>query len=221
MEPRQEDQARLEGNPGMTAAATTAVRAGYQLDVGALTEWLGEHVDGFAGPLTIEQFSGGQSNPTFRLNTPGACYVLRRKPSGDLLPGAHAVDREAWAMRALGGVGLPVPRVRTLCTDDAVIGSWFYVMDLVEGRIFWDGGFPNAVPDERASLHDAMGETIAALHGLSPEAVGLGDYGRPGGYFARQVVRWSRQYRDDVAAGRTDDMDFLAAWLPAHLPPGR
>ncbi|WP_375383103.1 phosphotransferase family protein [uncultured Sphingomonas sp.] len=199
-------------------AVATAVRAGFEIDAAALEAWLSEHVDGFAGPLTIEQFSGGQSNPTFKLTTPGTQYVLRRKPLGVLLSGAHAVDREARVIQALAAAGIPVPRVRALCTDETVIGSWFYVMDLVEGRIFWDGGFPGVDPAERAALQDSMGGTLAAIHALSPEQVGLGDYGRHGGYLERQVARWSRQYREDEAAGRTADMDFLVEWLPAHLP---
>lgn len=200
-------------------AEATAVRPGFELDVEALTCWLVDRIPGFAGPLRIDQFSGGQSNPTFRLTTPRASYVLRRKPTGHLLKGAHAVDREARVMTALGAAGLPVPHVRALCTDDAVIGSWFYVMDLVGGRIFWDGGFPGIGRAERTALQDAMGHTLAALHSIEPDAVGLNDYGRHGGYFERQVARWSRQYLEDEAAGRTVDMDFLIEWLPAHLPP--
>jgi aminoglycoside phosphotransferase (APT) family kinase protein len=197
---------------------TTAIRKGFELDERALTRWLESHVEGFQGPLTIDQFSGGQSNPTFRLTTPGTKYVLRRKPLGQLLKGAHAVDREARVMRAMREAGIPVPRVRTLCTDDGVIGSWFYVMDLVEGRIFWDGGFPGVKRTERAALQGSMGATLAAIHTLSPQAVGLGDYGKPGGYLRRQVARWSHQYLEDEAAGRTADMDFLVEWLPLHLP---
>ncbi|MBU2289317.1 MAG: phosphotransferase family protein, partial [Gammaproteobacteria bacterium] len=166
---------------------TTEIRAGFQLDEAALTAWLKSNVEGFRGPLSIDQFSGGQSNPTFRLTTPDAKYVLRRKPMGQLLKGAHAVDREARVMRALGAAGIPVPRVRALCTDDGVIGSWFYVMELVEGRIFWDGGFPGATPDQRSALQGSMGATLAAIHTLLPDDVGLGDYGRPSGYLERQV----------------------------------
>ncbi len=203
-------------NPG---AETTAVRAGFEVDHAKLSAWLGDHVAGFAGPVSIEQFSGGQSNPTFKLTTPYARYVLRRKPPGLLLKGAHAVDREARVLQALERAGIPVPHVHALCADDGVIGSWFYVMDLVEGRIFWDGGFPDVAPDTREQYQDAMGGTLAAIHGLDPQAVGLDDFGRHGGYFKRQVARWSRQYLDDDMAGRTADMDFLVEWLPAHLPP--
>ena len=219
MELGQEDQARLEEPRSVTdRPQTTKVRDGFSFDEKALTTWLHDHVDGFSGPLAIEQFSGGQSNPTFKLTTPRASYVLRRKPPGPLLKGAHAVDREARVLRALGAAGIPVPRVHALCTDETVIGSWFYVMDLVEGRIFWDGGLPDVRPGERAKYQEAMGCTLAAIHRLDPVDVGLGDFGKWGGYFARQVSRWSRQYLDDAEAGRTADMDFLVEWLPAHLP---
>ena len=203
----------------VATAGSTAVRAGFELDANALEAWLDGHVDGFRGPLTIEQFSGGQSNPTFKLITPRASYVLRRKPMGILLKGAHAIDREARIMQALETQGFPVPHVNALCTDDAVIGSWFYVMDFSEGRIFWDGGFPGLSAPQRAAHQDAMNATIAALHGIDPTAIGLGDFGRPAQYLERQVGRWSRQYLEDEAAGRTVDMDFLIDWLPAHLPP--
>lgn len=197
---------------------TTAIRSGFELDRAALTNWLRDHVAGFEGPLSIEQFSGGQSNPTFKLVTPDAHYVLRRKPAGPLLKGAHAVDREARVMQALEKAVLPVPHVHALCTDDAVIGSWFYVMDMVDGRIFWDGGFPDIPAHQRHDYQDAIGATLAALHRVDPVSVGLDDYGRHGGYLARQVSRWSRQYVEDEAAGRTTDMDFLIEWLPANLP---
>jgi aminoglycoside phosphotransferase (APT) family kinase protein len=202
-----------------SGARTTAVRAGFEFDEDALASWLTDHIEGFAGPLSIEQFSGGQSNPTFKLTTPGAGYVMRRKPPGRLLNGAHAVDREARVMQALEAAGIPVPHVHALCTDNGVIGSWFYVMDLVAGRIFWDGGFPGVAPEVRGQHQQAMGDTLAAIHQLDPEVVGLADFGRHGGYFERQVARWSRQYLEDKAAGRTADMDFLVDWLPAHIPP--
>ncbi|MBS0254242.1 MAG: phosphotransferase family protein [Proteobacteria bacterium] len=178
------------------------------------------HVDGYAGPLSVEQFKGGQSNPTYKLTTPTRHYVLRRKPPGKLLPGAHAVEREAMAMSRLGAAGLPVPHVYGLCDDDAVIGSWFFVMELVEGRIFWNSSFPEVAPAERPAYFDAMNATIAQLHGFDPVAIGMGDYGKPGNYFARQIGRWSRQYLEDEAAGRLPDMDALAAWLPQAIPPG-
>lgn len=190
------------------------------LDAAALEGWMGRHVDGFAGPVDVTRFSGGQSNPTYRLATPGRDYVLRRRPGGPLLSGAHRIDREARVMTALGGEGFPVPTVHALCEDDGVVGSAFYVMDMVPGRIFWDGGLPGLAREERAACYDAMNATIAALHGFAPDAIGLGDYGRPAGYLARQIALWSRQYREDTEAGRSDDMDMLAEWLPAHVPEG-
>ncbi|PEQ14329.1 phosphotransferase family protein [Novosphingobium sp. PC22D] len=197
---------------------TTAVRAGFGFDEAALEGWLRGNVEGYAGPLTVEQFKGGQSNPTYKLTTPGARYVLRRKPPGDLLKGAHAVDREARVLTALHGVGFPVAKVHGLCTDEAVIGTWFYVMEMVEGRIFWDATVPGVPNAERAAIFDAMNATIAQLHAFDPEAIGLGDYGKPGNYFARQVGRWSRQYREDEAAGRDANMDRLIDWLEAEMP---
>ena len=218
MEPGQEDQARRDG-PAMSAA-TIAVRANAQFDAPALERWMSANVGGFTGPMGVAQFSGGQSNPTFKLTTPGKAYVMRRKPPGQLLKGAHAVDREARVMQALEGEGFPVPRVRGVCLDDEVIGSWFYVMDMVEGRIFWDGDFPGVPVAQKAAHLDALNATQAALHGLDPAVIGLADYGRAEGYMSRQIARWSRQYLEDEAAGRTADMDFLVDWLPAHAPTG-
>lgn len=199
-------------------AGTGPVRDQHRFDQAALERWMARNVAGYAGPLTIDQFKGGQSNPTYRLRTPGRSYVLRRKPPGELVRGAHAVEREARVMAALGQAGFPVPRIHGLCTDDAVIGSWFFVMDLVEGRIFWDAGFSDVAPGERAGYMDAMNATLASLHTIDPAAVGLGDYGKPGGYVARQVARWSEQYRSDELAGRHPAMDQLVDWLPRHLP---
>jgi aminoglycoside phosphotransferase (APT) family kinase protein len=197
---------------------TTAVREGYAFDETALTRWLEAHLDGFAGPLEVRQFKGGQSNPTYQLVTPTRRYVLRRKPPGQLLKGAHAVEREARVLTALHGAGFPVARVFGLCTDDGVIGTWFYVMEMVEGRIFWDATVPGVSREERAALYDAMNATIARLHSYDPEAIGLGDYGKPGNYFARQLARWSGQYREDEAAGRDPDMDAVIDWLEANMP---
>ena len=186
-------------------------------DPARLEPWLAANVAGYAGPLTIEKFVGGQSNPTFRLTTPGATYVLRRKPAGEVLPSAHAVDREFRVLSALHGTAVPVARPLALCTDDAVIGSMFYVMEHVAGRIFWDQSLPGLAPAERAAIYDAMNATIAALHSLDWRARGLADYGRPGNYLARQVARWTRQYR----ASETEPieaMDRLIDWLPARIP---
>lgn len=198
----------------------TPVREGFGFDEVALDRWMTAHVAGYAGPLTVEQFRGGQSNPTYRLTTPNQRYVLRRKPPGQLLKGAHAIEREAEVLTGLAKAGFPVAAIYGVCTDDAVIGTWFYVMELVEGRIFWDADLPEVSTEDRPAYFDAMNATIAQLHGIDPEAVGLGEYGRPGNYFARQISRWSRQYLEDVDAGRNDDMDRLVEWLPANIPPG-
>jgi len=205
----------VEGNTG-----TTSVREGYGFDTGALESWMRANVEGYAGPLTVEQFAGGQSNPTYKLVTPTRSYVLRRKPPGELLKGAHAVEREAKVLTGLAKAGFPVARVYGLCTDDAVIGTWFYVMEMVEGRIVWDATFPGLSNESRAAHFDAMNATIAALHSVDYQAVGLGDYGRPGNYFERQIGRWSKQYLDDTQAGRDPNMDRLVEWLPANIPAG-
>lgn len=198
----------------------TEVRAEHRFDEARLAGWMEAHVEGYAGPLTVEQFKGGQSNPTYRLTTPGAAYVLRRKPPGLLLKGAHAVEREAKVLTALGGAGYPVARVFGLCTDDSVIGTWFYVMAMVEGRVFWDATFPGVPRADRPAYFDAMNEALARLHGIDHAAVGLSDYGRPGNYYERQIARWSRQYLEDADAGRDPFLDRLIAWLPAHIPDG-
>lgn len=197
---------------------TSAVREAHRFDAARLEEWMRRSVDGFVGPLAIEQFKGGQSNPTYKLVTPTRSYVLRRKPPGKLLPGAHAVDREYRVITALAGQGLPVARTYGLCLDEAVLGTPFYVMEMVEGRIFWNSAFPEVPDAERPAYFDAMNATLAALHMIDPEAAGLGDYGKPGNYFARQIGRWSRQYEEDVDAGRVAAMDRLVEWLPANIP---
>jgi aminoglycoside phosphotransferase (APT) family kinase protein len=167
----------------------------------------------------VRAFRGGQSNPTYLLEAGGRRYVLRRKPPGKLLPSAHAVDREHRVMTALRGTGVPVPRTRVLCTDDSVIGTWFYVMDHVEGRIFWEPTLPGLEPAERRAIYDAMNETLARLHRVDPRAVGLEGFGKPGNYFARQIHRWTQQYR--LSEGeRIEAMERLIEWLPANIPPG-
>lgn len=226
MESGEEDQARADaGEQSMSSGAsqdantgTTPVRAGYAFDEAALDKWLRVHVDGYAGPLVVEQFKGGQSNPTYKLITPTRSYVMRRKPPGQLLKGAHAVEREAKVLTGLGRAGFPVAEVHGLCTDDNVIGTWFYVMEMVEGRIFWDAALPGVTKAERAAIYDAMNATIAQLHCVDFEAVGLGDYGRPGNFFERQIGRWSKQYLEDEDAGRNRHMDLLIDWLPRHIP---
>jgi aminoglycoside phosphotransferase (APT) family kinase protein len=202
-------------------SGTTAVREGHRFDEARLAQWLTAHVAGYSGPLTVEQFKGGQSNPTYKLLTPHASYVMRRKPPGQLLKGAHAVEREAQVLKALATVSFPVAHVHGLCADDTVIGTWFYVMDCVTGRIFWDTTFPGVSRLERPRYFDAMNETIARLHRVDYAGIGLADYGRPGNYFARQIARWSKQYVGDAeAAGLDDNMDRLIEWLPAHIPEG-
>jgi aminoglycoside phosphotransferase (APT) family kinase protein len=199
---------------------TTTVRDAYRFDEVELATWMQANVEGFRGPLGVEQFKGGQSNPTYKLITPARCYVLRRKPPGQLLKGAHAVDREAKVLMALASVGFPVPQIHGVCTDDAVIGTWFYVMDLVEGRIFWDAAFPQVSRDIRPAYFDAMNKTIARLHVVNYASAGLSDYGRPGNYFERQITRWSKQYTEDMDAGRDYAMDRVIDWLSSHVPPG-
>ncbi len=198
---------------------TMPVAEGQRFDGVALERYLREHVEGFEGPLAVEQFRGGQSNPTFLLKAGGGRYVLRRKPAGKLLPSAHAVDREHRVMRALAGSEVPVPRTHCLCEDDGVIGTAFFVMDYVPGRVLWDPTLPGMQPAERAAIFDEMNRVLAALHRVDPAAVGLETFGKPGSYFARQIDRWTRQYR----ASETDAieaMDRLIAWLPQHVPPG-
>lgn len=188
----------------------------------ALATWLEAHVDGFRGPVVAARFEGGQSNPSWRLEAPGGDLVLRARPMGDLLPGAHAIEREYRVLAALHPTGFPVARPRALCHDAGIIGAPFYVMDMVAGRIIWDAAFAEVPATHRFAHFDAMNATIAALHRIDPVAVGLGDYGRPGNYFERQIARWSGQYAGDAeaGAGRDRHMDRLVEWLPATIPPG-
>ena len=204
------------------AAETTPGSAGgdprraFALDEAALAAALEAHVPGFRGPLTATKFKGGQSNPTYRLDAASGTYVLRRKPPGALLASAHAVDREFRVLQALQG-RVPVATPRWLCTDDAVIGSMFYVMDFVDGRVEWDPSLPTHAPASRAAHYDAIIDTLAAIHGVDVQAAGLADFGKPGSYFARQISRWSEQY----AQSRTRDiaaMDALIHELPTRCP---
>ncbi|WP_462402398.1 phosphotransferase [Pseudomonas sp. Marseille-QA0332] len=201
-------------------AGADAVRPEMVIDEQALARWMRANVDSFSGPMTVLQFKGGQSIPTYQITTPAGSYVLRRKPSGVLLKGAHSIEREAQVQQALGKVGFNVPRIFALCEDTSVLGTPFYVMEKVEGRIFWDATLPDVRHDERPSYFDAMNRTLAALHRIDPAQVGLQDYGRTGNYFARQISRWSRQYLEDEAAGRDPNMDWLVKWLPKHIPAG-
>lgn len=197
---------------------TGAIRT--HVDEAGLAAWLQAHVAGYQGPLTVAQFNGGQSNPTYRLTTPTARYVLRRKPPGPILKGAHDVLREARVLSALGPTDVPVPRVLGVCSDPSVLGSEFFVMDMVDGRIFWDATFSDIPKAQRGAYFDAMNIAIAAMHSLEPDTIGLGDYGRAGNYFERQIGRWSRQYLEDELAGRDPDMDAVVAWLPTAIPAG-
>lgn len=198
------------------APELTPVRAAHRFDEAALARHLDAHLPG-AGSLSVRQFEGGQSNPTFLLERGGRRYVLRKKPPGKLLRSAHQVDREFRVMSALQGSEVPVPGMVLLCEDESVLGTIFYVMDYVEGRVVTDPRLPGFTPDERSALYDDLARVLAALHRIDPEKVGLGDFGRPGSYCARQVSRWSRQYADS----KTEDipeMEALAEWLAAHVP---
>ena len=190
------------------------------LDRVALEAWLSRNVEGYAGPLEVQRFAGGQSNPTYQLVTPKRRYVLRRKPPGALLRSAHAVDREFRVLRPLFAAGYPVPRPLALCEDDRIMGSMFYVMEMVEGRILWDGRLPGMAPEERAAIYDAQIQLLARLHALDPQALGLADFGATGNYFARQVARWTKQYRASEATP-IPAMDRLIEWLPNRLPAER
>ena len=207
---------------------TTAVRSGHTIDTAALDRYLDEHLAGYSlsrrspsgagGVLEIRQFEGGQSNPTYFLHTPGRDYVLRKKPSGQLLPSAHAVDREYRVMTALAG-RIPVPPTLLMCDDATVIGTPFFIMGCVEGRVFRQPHLPGVTPADRAAMYEDMACVLARLHGVNPISIGLADYGRPGNYYARQIARWSQQY----VAAKTEDivsMDRLMAWLPDHIPAG-
>ncbi len=196
---------------------TGPVREGHEIDLQKLHTFMADMVTGFDGPLTVKQFEGGQSNPTYLIDTPTNKYVLRRKPPGVLLKSAHAVDREYRVMSTLGDVGFPVPRVHVLCDDESVLGTMFFIMDFVPGRVFLDCTMPDLLPAERSAVFDSVNETLAALHSVDYAALGLEDFGRPGNYFARQIARWSKQYD----ASKTSDipaMDRLIDWLPGAIP---
>jgi aminoglycoside phosphotransferase (APT) family kinase protein len=197
---------------------TRPVADAQAFDVAALTAWLESKLPGFAGPLTVEQFKGGQSNPTFKLITPGATCVMRAKPgpAAKLLPSAHAIEREYLVMNALAGSAVPVPRMLALCEDEAVIGCAFYVMSFVEGRVLWDQALPGMTPADRGAIYDEMNRVIAALHRFDVTGA-LATFGKHGSYFARQIARWSRQYAAS-ATQPNEAMDRLIEWLPTHMP---
>jgi aminoglycoside phosphotransferase (APT) family kinase protein len=197
----------------------SSMSAPTDFDIAALGAYLERHVAGLRLPLQASRFSGGQSNPTYRItDAAGQQYVLRKKPAGPLLASAHAVDREYRVMKALEGSAVPVARMHCLCMDDTVIGTPFYLMEYVQGRIFWDPALPELSPADRAAAYEDMNRVIAALHGLDPAAVGLADFGRPGNFVQRQLDRWTRQYRA-CETQPLPAMEALIDWLPRHLPP--
>ncbi len=198
---------------------TRPVASQHAFDVDRLARFMHEQVPGYCGELQVEQFKGGQSNPTFRLSAGGKNYVMRRKPPGVLLPSAHAVEREFRVISALAATDVPVPRAYALCEDPATIGTAFYIMDCVDGRVLWDPALPGMTPAQRTAHFNELNRVIAALHCVDPQAVGLADYGKPGNYIERQVGRWSKQYR----AAETETIDAanqLMEWLPRHVPKG-
>ena len=198
-----------------TFSGTKEVSERLRFDVGRLEAYLRDHVKGFAGLATLSQFKGGQSNPTYLVETPQRRYVLRRKPPGKLLPSAHAVDREFRVISALYSQGFPVAEPVVYCADETVIGTAFFVMSHVDGRVFWEPEMPSSNPAERAQVYDAMNTTLARLHNFDPAAIGLSDYGRGENYVARQIERWSKQYRASETE-KIEDMERLMVWLPAQ-----
>jgi len=200
-------------------SGTGAVSQQHAFDVSALQDWLTANMSGFGGPLSVEQFKGGQSNPTYKLITPGRAYVMRTKPGprAKLLPSAHAIEREFRVMNALALSGVPVARMHVLCEDETIIGRAFYVMEFVEGRVFWEQSLPGQTVDERGAVYDEMNRVLAALHSVDIKSVGLSDFGKPGNYFDRQIGRWSKQYQASITEP-IPEMDQLMAWLPAHMP---
>jgi aminoglycoside phosphotransferase (APT) family kinase protein len=203
-------------SPSSTSAASTSAHA---IDIEALSRWLQDHIAHFAGPLTVDKFKGGQSNPTYKLSTPTATYVMRAKPGpvAKLLPSAHAIEREFRVMHALHDTAVPVAQMLALCEDESVIGRAFYIMEHVDGRVMWEQSLPDATPDERRAIYLEMNRVMAELHRVVPAAVGLSDYGKPGNYFERQIGRWSKQYLASIT-DPIPEMDHLIAWLPTHIP---
>jgi len=199
-------------------SGTREVAERLRFDVARLEGYLAAHLPGFAGPALVTQFKGGQSNPTYLIETPTRRYVLRRKPPGKLLPSAHAVDREHRVISALHAQSFPVTEPLIYCADESIVGTAFFLMTFADGRVFWEPQMPDSHPAERAQVYDGMNATLARLHSFDPAALGLGDYGRGENYVARQVARWSKQYRASETE-RIDEMERLIDWLPAHLPP--
>jgi aminoglycoside phosphotransferase (APT) family kinase protein len=200
-------------------SGTKQVEASHAFNEANLHEWMIANVEGFKGPMSVRQFKGGQSNPTFKLVTPTHAYVMRRKPPGKLLPSAHAVDREYKVIHALYPTGFPVARPYALCEDESVIGTMFYVMDHVEGRILWDQTLPDLSPADRRATYEDKVKTFARLHTTDYKAIGLSDFGKEGDYIARQTHRWTKQYQASETR-KIVEMDRLIDWLPANIPPG-
>ena len=202
-------------------AGTMPVGARQLFDVAALETWMRAHVDGFRGPLTVEQFKGGQSNPTFKLVTPTQTYAMRAKPgpAAKLLQSAHAIEREFKVMAALAKVDIPVAKMHALCEDESIIGRAFFIMECVDGRIMWNPALPGMTNSARSAIFDEMNRVMANLHQVDYAAIGLADYGKPGNYFERQISRWTKQYRASETEN-IDAMDRLIEWLPQHIPPG-
>jgi aminoglycoside phosphotransferase (APT) family kinase protein len=200
---------------------TRPVSERQKFDVGALQEYMRAHVEGYSGDLTVEQFKGGQSNPTFKLTAGGHSYVLRTKPApaAKLLPSAHAIDREFRVMDALNKAGFPAAKQHALCTDESIIGRAFYIMEFVDGRVLWDQSLPGMSKEQRAGIYDEMNRVIAQLHTIDYVAIGLGDYGKPGNYLGRQIDRWTKQYKASETE-KIDAMDALIEWLPKNIPAG-
>ena len=200
-----------------TMTGTTDVPERDRLDEVKLAQWMDANVEGFSGPLTLSKFKGGQSNPTYKVDTPSQSYVLRRKPFGPLLPSAHAVDREYRVQSALYGQGFPVSRQFGLCEDENVVGSMFYVMDFTSGASYWNGGLPDKSPDDRQAIYNEMVDVLARLHSYDPSQIGLESYGKPGNYCGRQIARWSKQYRLSET-DKIPEMDRLIDWLAQTVP---
>lgn len=207
----------MSSNPAADFTGLSETPEHLKFDEGALDAYMREHIDGYEGPLSVKKFKGGQSNPTYLITTPGKKYVLRRKPPGKLLPSAHAVDREYRVMTALGAQGFPAPKTYALCEDPEIIGTAFFIMDFVEGRIFWQSDLPDVAKEERRPLYEALTDTLADLHMVDYEAAGLGDYGKAGNYFERQISRWSKQYKG-AETETIEEMDMLIEWLPTAIP---
>lgn len=198
---------------------TRPIAEQHRFDTAALEAYLRQHLPDFQGPLTVEQFKGGQSNPTYKLSTPACSYVMRAKPgpAAKLLPSAHAIEREFTVMKALYGTEVPVARMHVLCEDESVIGRAFYIMEYVEGRVLWEQSLPSLEPAQRGAIYDEMNRVIAALHSVDFRARGLADFGKPGNYFERQIARWTKQYQASITQP-IEAMDRLIEWLPAHIP---